>query len=34
VWSWPFTTIQCWGQEWWRYTATPQHTFITCCLSN
>jgi hypothetical protein len=23
AWRWPFTSIQCRGQEWWSYTSTP-----------
>jgi hypothetical protein len=25
AWSWPLTSIQCRGQEWWSYTSTPWH---------
>jgi hypothetical protein len=32
--SWPLTTIQCRGQEWWSYASTPPHAFIESCLIN
>jgi hypothetical protein len=28
VWSWPFTSTLCRGQEWWRYTSTPSYAFM------
>lgn len=23
TWSWPLTSISCWGQEWWSYVSIP-----------
>jgi hypothetical protein len=32
VWSWPLTSIQCRGQEWWSYTSTPPYDFMSKSL--
>jgi hypothetical protein len=32
AWSWPLTSIQCRGDEWWNYTSTPPHAFMAQCL--
>jgi hypothetical protein len=32
--SWPFTCIQCRGQEWWCYTCSPPYAVMTWCLIN
>jgi hypothetical protein len=32
AWSWPFTSVQCRGQEWWSCTSTPPHVFMAWCL--
>jgi hypothetical protein len=34
VWSWPLTSIWCWGQEWWSYAFTPAYVFMVGCLIN
>jgi hypothetical protein len=28
AWSWPFTSIWCWGQERWSYTFTHSYVFM------
>jgi hypothetical protein len=32
AWSWPLTSVQCRGQEWWSYASTPPHDFMAWCL--
>jgi hypothetical protein len=32
AWSWPLTSIQCRGQDWWSYTSTPSYVFTAWCL--
>jgi hypothetical protein len=28
AWSWPLTSMQCRGQEWWSYTSIPPYIFM------
>jgi hypothetical protein len=32
AWSWPLTSIQCRGQEWWSYISTPPHVLTAWYL--
>jgi hypothetical protein len=32
AWSWPLTSIYCWGQEWWSCTSTPSYVFMVRIL--
>jgi hypothetical protein len=34
TWSWPVTSTQCRGQEWFRYTPTTSDVFMAWCVIN